>query len=69
MVIAHVGGVPLEEILPSVTGAGAGLLLARAWLMLHLRQREPRTGPTSRGSQPSNTAARATSIGSSPPFT
>ncbi len=40
IVIAHVGGVPLEEILPSVTGAGAGfLLLARAWLMLHLRRR------------------------------
>jgi hypothetical protein len=38
-VIAHVGGVPLEEILLSVTGAGAGLLLARAWLMMHLRRR------------------------------
>jgi hypothetical protein len=37
-VIAHVGGVPLEEILPSVTGAGTGLLLARAWLMVHLRR-------------------------------
>jgi hypothetical protein len=40
MVIAHVGGVPLEELLPSVTGAGASLLLARAWLMLHLRRRQ-----------------------------
>ena len=39
LVIAHVGGVPLEEILASVTGAGAGLLLARAWLMLRLRRR------------------------------
>jgi hypothetical protein len=38
-VIAHVGGVPLEEILPSLTGAGAGLLLARAWLMARWRQR------------------------------
>ena len=37
IVIAHVGGVPLEELLPSVTGAG--LLLARGWLMLHLRRR------------------------------
>jgi hypothetical protein len=37
-VIAHVGGVPLEEILQSVTGAGAGLLLARAWIMLRLRR-------------------------------
>jgi hypothetical protein len=39
--IAHVGGVPIEELLPSVTGAGAGLLLARAWLMVHLRRQEP----------------------------
>jgi hypothetical protein len=38
-VIAHVGAVPLEEILPSVTGAGASLLLVRAWLMAHLRRR------------------------------
>ncbi len=38
--IAHVGSVPLEEILRSLTGAGAGLLLARAWLTLRLR-REP----------------------------
>ena len=40
--IAHVGGVPVEEIVPSLTGAGATLLLARAWVMLHLRRsREP----------------------------
>jgi hypothetical protein len=38
-VIAHVGGVPLEEMLPSVTGAGTALLLARAWVMMHLRRR------------------------------
>ena len=38
-VIAHVGGVPLEELLPLTPGATAGLLLARAWLMLHLRRR------------------------------
>ena len=42
-VIAHVGGMPLEELLPSVTGASAGLLVARAWIMLRLRRRrEPR---------------------------
>ena len=30
--IAHVGGVPLEEsLLQLVSGAGAGLMLARAW--------------------------------------
>jgi hypothetical protein len=38
-VIAHVGGVPVEELLPSVTGAGAGLLLVRGWLALRLRRR------------------------------
>jgi hypothetical protein len=44
VIVAHVGGVPLEEMLPSVGGIGAGLLLARLWLMLHLRRRrEPGT--------------------------
>ena len=38
--IAHVGGMPVEELLPSLAGAGAGLLLARAWLMLRLRRRQ-----------------------------
>ena len=37
--IAHVGGLPLEEILPTLGGAGTGLLVARAWLMLRLRRR------------------------------
>ena len=37
--IAHVGVVPVEEVVPSIAGAGAGLLLARVWLMLHLRRR------------------------------
>jgi hypothetical protein len=31
VIAAYVGGVPVEEILPLVTGARAGLLLARAW--------------------------------------
>jgi hypothetical protein len=39
VIIAHVGGVPVEELLPSVAGAGAGLLLARAWVMLRVRRR------------------------------
>jgi hypothetical protein len=38
-VIAHVVGVPVEEVVPSIAGAGAGLLLARVWLMLHVRRR------------------------------
>jgi hypothetical protein len=37
-VIAHVGGVPLEEILPALPGAGAFLVLARGRLMLRLRR-------------------------------
>ncbi len=37
--IAHVGGLPLEEIAPSAAGAGAGLLVARAWIALRLRRR------------------------------
>jgi hypothetical protein len=41
-VIAHVGGVPLEELLPSVTGTGAGLLLVRGWIILRVRQRRRR---------------------------
>jgi hypothetical protein len=36
--MAHVGGMPLEEILPALPGAGAVLLLARDWLMLRLRR-------------------------------
>ena len=36
--IAHVGGVPVEEgLLPFAGGAGAGLiLLGRAWVLSHL---------------------------------
>ena len=39
--IAHVAGVPVEELLllASASGAGAALLPARAWLTLHLRRR------------------------------
>jgi hypothetical protein len=37
--IAHVGGVPVEEaLLPLVSGAGAGLLLARAWVVSRVRR-------------------------------
>ena len=40
MIFAHVGGVPVEEMVPSLIGggAGAGLLLARAWLKLRLHR-------------------------------
>ena len=42
MIVAHVGGVPVEELLPAVTSAGAGLLLARAWMTVHLRRKTGR---------------------------
>jgi hypothetical protein len=35
--IAHVAGLPVEETVASVGGAGGILLLARAWVMVHLR--------------------------------
>jgi hypothetical protein len=38
-VIAHVGGLPLEEMLPLIPGAGALLLLTRAWLTVRVRRR------------------------------
>jgi hypothetical protein len=38
--IAHVGGVPVEELLPTLAGTGTGLLVARAWLMVRLRRRQ-----------------------------
>jgi hypothetical protein len=38
------GGLPVEEVLPSLGGAGAALVAARAWIMLCLRRRrEPPT--------------------------
>jgi hypothetical protein len=39
-VIAHIGGVPVEEMLPALAGTGTGLLVARAWLMLRVRRRQ-----------------------------
>jgi hypothetical protein len=38
-VIAHVGGFPVEELAPALSGAGASLLLARAWVATRLRRR------------------------------
>ena len=37
--IAHVSGVPVEELLPSLAGGGASLLLVRVWMAHHLRRR------------------------------
>jgi len=41
-VLAHVGGVPVEEMLPAAAGAGSALLVARAWLSLWLRRHQGR---------------------------
>ena len=43
-VLAHVGGVPLEELVLSAAGGGASLLAARVWLALHLRRRSSDRG-------------------------
>ena len=37
--LAHVGGIPLEELLPALGGIGASLVAARVWLSVHLRRR------------------------------
>jgi hypothetical protein len=38
---AHVGGVPVEELIASAAGAGTALLVARAWFALWLPRRPP----------------------------
>jgi len=37
-VIAHLGGVPVEELIPTGGGAGSVLLLAQIWVWLRLRR-------------------------------
>ena len=37
--LAHVAGMPLEELLPMVAGPGTGLLAVRAWMAMNLRRR------------------------------
>ena len=38
--IAHIGGVPVEELLPpAVAWGGAALLLARGWIASRVRRR------------------------------
>ena len=39
-ILAHVGGVPVEELLlPAMTGTAAGLAVARGWIIERLRRR------------------------------
>jgi cytochrome oxidase assembly protein ShyY1 len=42
-VIAHVGGVPVEELIPTAAGAGTALLVARTWISLRLRRQFERS--------------------------
>jgi hypothetical protein len=37
--IAHVGGVPVEELIPLAYGSGAVLAAARAWVAIRRRAR------------------------------
>ncbi len=37
--IAHVGGVPVEESVVSLVGSGASLLVVRVWMAHYLRRR------------------------------
>ena len=47
--IAHVGGVPVEEaLLPFVSSAGTGVLLARAWVASRVRRRSRRCAASGR---------------------
>jgi hypothetical protein len=43
-VIGHIWGVPAEELVPALTGAGAGPVVARGWIIVPPRRgREPGT--------------------------
>jgi hypothetical protein len=39
---AHIAGVPVEELLPTVAGPAAGLAMARAWLAVTLNRGKDR---------------------------
>ena len=38
-VVAHIAGVPVEELIPTAAGAGTVLLVSRTWLWLRVRRR------------------------------
>lgn len=40
--LAHVGGMPVEELLPALASTGGSLLAARAWLNHRLRREQRR---------------------------
>jgi hypothetical protein len=40
--LAHVGGMPVEELLPWLAGPGTGLMMVRAWLAAGRRRHQER---------------------------
>jgi hypothetical protein len=40
VIYAHVAGIPVEELLPSIGGPVTGLVMARVWLAVTLRRRK-----------------------------
>jgi hypothetical protein len=40
--LAHVGGVPVEELLPWLAGPGTGLAMVRVWIAVGHRRRGDR---------------------------
>jgi hypothetical protein len=43
MITAHVAGMPIEELLPSLAGPVTGLVVAKAWLAVGLQRRRERS--------------------------
>jgi hypothetical protein len=43
MIAAHLAGMPIEELLPSLAGPVTGLVVARAWLAVGLHRRRERS--------------------------
>jgi hypothetical protein len=40
--LAHLGGMPVEELLPWLAGPGTGLVVTRAWIAVRQRRRGER---------------------------
>lgn len=38
MIVAHIAGMPVEELLPSLAGPVGGLVMVRAWLAVSVRR-------------------------------
>jgi hypothetical protein len=43
VIAAHIAGMPVEELLPSLAGPAAGLVMVRAWMAMSLRHRKGRS--------------------------